>query len=163
MREHSTVRRQPNLQGAASQGGALPDIDPHDDDLFADGDVRRRERLLSIGTVKPEPRDRDLPRFVRGAATAHVPFAKPSEQTSAAPAADAAPRRATWQAWLFGVLGFICGIGFWHAVGFWGFISAIVLPPQRPAQIATSSDAASAAAAPTAPGYQPARPTRTKP
>lgn len=29
---------------------------------------------------------------------------------------------------LWGVLGFALGVAFWHAIGFWGFVSAVVLP-----------------------------------
>jgi hypothetical protein len=164
VREHSTVRRQPDLQRAAAQGSPSHDLDPHDDDLFADGDARRRERLLSLGTMKPESHNLDLPRFVRASeAPPLADAAGPSPPFAAAQAADDVPRRPVRQAWIFGLLGFICGIGFWHAIGFWGFINAIVLPPQRPAQVASGTDAPAAAQPPGNPSYQPARPTRAKP
>ena len=30
---------------------------------------------------------------------------------------------------LWGLAGFIVGVGFWHAVGFWSFVSAVLVPP----------------------------------
>jgi hypothetical protein len=150
------------LRDATQQSRAFADADPHDDDLFADGDERRLERLRSIGTLKPEPRpDQDLPRFVRGNAAEPKP-AGLKVGPPPLPEAETAPRRAT-SAWVFALLGFICGIGFWHAIGFWGFVSQIVLPSQRPAQLATSVEAPPSATPVSTPTYQPARPTRARP
>jgi hypothetical protein len=142
---------------AAPQGGGTADIDPHDDDLFVDGEARRRARLLAIGTFKPEPHDQSLPRFIGSNPPRLAPV-----RTQSAAAPDAAPRRPT-PAWLFALLGFVVGIGFWHAVGFWGFISQIVLPAQKPVQTATSTETPATTVQVNAPAYQPARPTRQRP
>ncbi len=32
-------------------------------------------------------------------------------------------------AWLWALVGFVCGAAFWHLIGFWGFVSSILLPP----------------------------------
>jgi hypothetical protein len=158
VREHSTVRRQPDPQKPGSQSVAFNNADLHDDDLFADGDERRRERLLSIGMVKPEPGDKSPPQFVRGKQASQ----KQVRIRSAELEPDAALRRPT-PAWAFVLLGFLVGIGFWHVVGFWGFINQIVLPPQKPAQAASSSEPTGITAQANAPSYQPARPTRSRP
>jgi hypothetical protein len=162
VRDQSTVRRQPDWNHADTQSREWSDVDPHDDDLFVDGDVRRRERLLSsIGSVKPEPRDDDLPRFVRDKPDSRAAV-RGKEAVAAPRESDAAPRRAT-PAWVFALLGFIVGIGFWHAIGFWGFISQIVLPPARTAQAPSSMEVPAAWQSTNTPNYQPARPTRAKP
>ena len=145
MRQLTTVRRQPGWQ---VQDPA--DADAFDDDLFVDGDERRRQRMLSIGAVKPERLD-DMPRIARAA--------QPAVTTSAA-------RRAGHRqspAWMWALLGFVVGIGFWHAIGFWGFISDVVLPPIKATQGQLSSEPAGAAQNPVAPAYHVARPTRSRP
>lgn len=38
-------------------------------------------------------------------------------------------RRTGKSAWLWGLIGFACGIVFWHLIGFWGFVSNVLLPP----------------------------------
>jgi hypothetical protein len=153
VRDQSTVRRQPDWNGADDHprdrlGVALHD-DPHDDDLFVDGDERRRQRLLSIGAVKPEPRDQDLPRFVRDQSPAHA--SAPAKAAVARPQPTDTPLRRPLPAWVWALLGFIVGIGFWHAIGFWGFISEV-----------TSSAAPATPQPPNTPTYQPARPTKAR-
>ena len=101
------------------------DADWHDDDLFADGEERRRQRLAAFGAY-------------RAATPSTGPDAPPTAQSVAARAAALTHthklqkrRHSKSRAGLWALLGFLVGIAFWHMIGFWGFVSQVVLPAAR--------------------------------
>lgn len=64
--------------------------------------------------------------------------------TSAVPIGDPAPRkprRTLRAALLWGALGFFAGAVFWHAVGFWTFVSEVVLNREDSAKFARQAAA----------------------
>lgn len=84
------------------------------------------------------------PSSKRAQAAAQPPLAKPGAAGHARPPAAAGSRL---RPWLFAVAGFFFGVVFWHAVGFWAFVSEAVFSGPR-SQIARDGHAPRHVAAP---------------
>ncbi len=151
MRQLTTLQRQRGWHEPVAA-----DADVYDDDLFVDGDERRKQRLLSIGSVKPEPL-LDTPRTALAAIVT-----APREPQSKSQTNQRRSRRPQAPAWVWALLGFIVGIGFWHAIGFWTFISQVVLPPVHSRLSSQNAEPAALAVGGALQTRLPSRPARAR-